>query len=70
MSRTGTLETMNRLMLALAVELDMHYEDDDLFVLGSEFALLKKGVTCLEAASAPVHPCVRTVIARFDRLAG
>lgn len=60
-------ETINRLLLELATELDLHYDDEDMFALTPSFNVIKDGVKLLERMGYPVHPDVGKVIGRYNR---
>lgn len=55
------------LLLELGTELDLHYDDDDLFALEPSFRILKEGVRVLEEVGQPINPDVFKIISRFDR---
>lgn len=60
-------ETISNLLLELATELDLHYDDEDMFALTPSFKVIKDGVKLLEKLGEPVHPDVVRILARFNR---
>lgn len=55
------------LLLELATELDLHYDDSDMNALTPSFAIIKQGIALLERANFDAHPDVRNVLARFNK---
>ncbi|MBN8244680.1 hypothetical protein JF546_16815 [Nitratireductor aquimarinus] len=60
-------EVVNHLLLELATELDLHYDEEDMFALAPSFKTIKEGVSMLERWGAEVHPDVQKVVARYNR---
>ncbi|WP_189417210.1 hypothetical protein, partial [Mesorhizobium sp. M1C.F.Ca.ET.193.01.1.1] len=60
-------EIISKLLLELATELDLHYDDDDMFALTPSFQVIKDGVKLLERMGYPVHPDVIRVLARYNK---
>ncbi|WP_353645696.1 hypothetical protein [Mesorhizobium sp. WSM2239] len=61
------LQTINELLLELATELDLHYDDEDMFALAPSFQRIKKGCALLEKLNHTIHPDVLKIIARYNR---
>lgn len=60
-------ELLNALVLDLATELDMHYDDADLPALSPSFAIIKASIALLERAGCQPHADIGKIIARFDK---
>ncbi|MER8983904.1 hypothetical protein [Mesorhizobium sp. M0843] len=60
-------ETISRLLLELATELDLHYDDEDMFALTPSFTVIKEGVKLLERLHTTVHPDVLRILARHNK---
>ncbi|RWH50245.1 MAG: hypothetical protein E5X40_06660 [Mesorhizobium sp.] len=60
-------EVINKLLLELATELDLHYNDEDMFALTPSFSVIKDGVKLLNRVGYPVHPDVKRILARFNK---
>src|SRR5262249_13959916 len=55
------------LLLELATELDLHYEDGEFYALKPAFIIIKNGVALLERVDFDPHPDVLQVLARFNK---
>jgi len=64
---TDEKEIIGKLLLELAVELDLHYEDEDMFALAPSFNLIKEGCSLLEKLGHNVHPDVYKILARYNK---
>lgn len=60
-------ETINNLLLELATELDLHYDDEDMFALSPSFKVIRDGVKLLEKLGYPVSEDVLRILARFNK---
>lgn len=60
-------ETINNLLLELATELDLHYDDEDMFALSPSFKVIRDGVKLLEKLRYPVNEDVLRILARFNK---
>lgn len=60
-------EIISSLLLELATELDLHYDDEDMFALTPSFKVIKDGVKLLERLEHPVHPDVARILARYNK---
>ncbi|RWM32577.1 MAG: hypothetical protein EOR77_21340 [Mesorhizobium sp.] len=60
-------EIINKLLLELATELDLHYDDEDMFALAPTFMVIKDGVKLLSRVGYSVHPDVERILARFNK---
>lgn len=58
---------IERLLLELAAELDLHYDDEDLPALKQSCNVLEEGAEFLAKAGHSAHPDVISVIRRFHR---
>lgn len=61
------VETVSALLLDLATELDLHYDDEDMFALAPSFQIIKRVCALLERLDHEVHPSVLNIIARYNR---
>lgn len=55
------------LLLDLATELDLHYDEEDFHALVPSFALIKNTVALLKRAEFEAHPDIHNVLARFNK---
>lgn len=60
-------EAINGLLLELATELDLHYDDEDMFALTPSFDRIKQGIELLRRVGYEVHPDVLKILARYNR---
>lgn len=60
-------EILNRLLLELATELDLHYDDEDMFALTPSFKVIKDGVSLLQRWGSTPHPDVTRILARYNK---
>lgn len=61
------LDIIQKLTLDLATEIDLHYDDDDLFALSQSFGFLKEAIDLLEEKKMRVHDDVKVIMARYIR---
>lgn len=54
-------------LVELCTEIDLHYEDEDLFALGHTIEVIEELVNILREADAKVPPAAEDIIARFYR---
>jgi len=66
-TKQEALELVHKLALDLATELDLHYEDEDLFALQPSFSLLEKAIATLRAESLEVHADLESIVRRYHR---
>lgn len=60
-------QIIDALLLELATELDLHYDDGDLHALAGSFSAVKKGIALLERLDFQVHRDVYALAARFNK---
>lgn len=60
------LDLLNSLSRELASELDLHYEDEDFFALGTSIKELMKADRILRENEQPIAPVVSHVIRRYQ----
>lgn len=60
-------EIISSLLLELSTELDLHYDDEDMFALTPSFKVIKDGVRLLERLGHPIHPDVMRILARYNK---
>lgn len=60
-------EIVSKLLLDLATEIDLHYDDEDMFALTASFNIIKDGCALLQRLDYPVHESVNKVLERFNR---
>lgn len=71
-TRTYTLTSddgklIDTLLLELATEIDLHYDDEDLCALAPTFSIIKQGIALLERAKFQAHPDVHKIFVRYSR---
>lgn len=67
MDTRTAISTISRLLLDLATELDLHYDDKDMHALTESFTLIKAAVSLLAANGASPHPDVLGIVGRYNR---
>jgi hypothetical protein len=60
-------EVVAKLLLELATEFDLHYDDEELPALKEGFDTIKEGVAALQSGFYPVPPDVLKIVDRFNR---
>lgn len=60
-------DLLDALVLDLATELDLHYDDEELPTLSNSFAVIKDAVALLERLGRQPHGDVQKIIARYNR---
>lgn len=60
-------DTLNALVLELASELDLHYDDEDMHALSKTFSVVKQAIALLERVDCQPHPDVLAIVARYNR---
>lgn len=60
-------ELINKLLLELATELDLHYDDEDMFALAPSFLVIKEGCVLLERLQSTPHPDILKVLSRYNK---
>lgn len=64
---TKDKELVNALVLELATEIDLHYDDADLHALSRTFSIIKDSVALLQRADCRVHPDILAIVLRYNR---
>lgn len=64
---TEDKELLNALILDLATELDLHYDDEDMHALFQSFSIIKEAIALLERAACQPHLDILAVVARFNK---
>lgn len=57
---------IQKLLLDLATEIDLHYDDDKLHVTKPSFAIIEEGIGFLRSAGQTPHTDVKKTMLRFQ----
>lgn len=61
-------ELLKALILDLATELDLHYDDEDLPALSQSFAIIKASLALLERTGCQPHRDILNIVSRFNKM--
>ncbi|KAB2947896.1 MAG: hypothetical protein F9K19_25235 [Rhizobiaceae bacterium] len=61
------INLIHELVFALAIEIDLHYDDEDLHALCNTFGTVEEGVRFLKDVGSEVHPDILQIVGRFHR---
>lgn len=64
---TNDKDILNALVLELASELDLHYEDEDMHALSKTFSVIKDAIALIERAGFQPHSDILAIVARYNR---
>jgi hypothetical protein len=67
MKNNAAADLISKLLLELATELDLHYDDEDMHALREPFGLIRQGIGWLTANGYSAHVDVNNIVARFHR---